>query len=105
MKGRLNFKIAEQYSKEAIKLAHKNECTKFLINHTETLLSGTIDKIHTEGEELQQFGFKSTDQIAVILPNLGEDSNLVEPVNKNIRWSELKYFNSANIQEAFKWLI
>ena len=29
IKGRINYQIAEQYSKEAVKLAHKNNCIKY----------------------------------------------------------------------------
>ena len=32
-KGRINFHIAETYSKEAIRLAREKGCTKFLIEH------------------------------------------------------------------------
>ena len=105
MKGRLNFQIAEEYSKEAIKLARQNDCTKFLIDHTGTTMQGGINKIHASGEELQQFGFKNTDRIAVVITNLGDDSNLLEPVNQNSRWSVLKYFYTDNTQEAFDWLL
>jgi hypothetical protein len=104
MKERLTFQIAEQYSKEAIKIAHQNNCTKFLFDHTETILQDGINKIHVDGEELQQFGFKNTDRIAVVVANLKLNSNLTIPESQNSRWSTLKYFNADNIQEALNWL-
>ncbi len=104
MKERLNFQIAEQYSKEAIKVAHQNDCTKFLFDHTKTTLRDGINKIHMDGEELQQFGFKNTDRIAVVVANLNYDSNLSVPESQNSRWSTLKYFSADNIQEALNWL-
>lgn len=105
MKGRLNFQIAEQYSREAVKLARQNDCTKFLFDHSETKMQGGVNNIHASGEELQQFGFKSSDRIAIVIANLGNDSNLLESVNLNSRWSALKYFYEDNIQEAFNWLL
>ncbi len=105
MKGRLNFKTAEQYSKEAVKLARQNECTKFFIDHTKTTVQGGVNKIHTAGEELQQFGFRKTDRIAVVLANFDNDPNLLEPVNQNSRWSVVKYFCEDNIEEVFDWLL
>ncbi|MCX6175540.1 MAG: hypothetical protein NTZ27_12375 [Ignavibacteriales bacterium] len=105
MKGRLNFQIVEQYSKEAVKLAHQHDCTKFLLDHTETTIQGGINKLHTDGEELQQFGFKNTDRIAIVIANLGFDSKSPESINQNNRWSILKYFCADNILEAFNWLL
>lgn len=105
MKGRLNFQVAEQYSREAVKLAHQYDCTKFLFDHTETTIQGRIYKLHMDGEELQQFGFKNTDRIAIVMPNLGFDSNSPESINQNNRWCVLKYFCEDNIQEAFNWLL
>ncbi|OGU55345.1 MAG: hypothetical protein A2V66_03990 [Ignavibacteria bacterium RBG_13_36_8] len=104
MKGRLNFQVAEQYSREAVKLARQNDCTKFLIDHTETTMQGGVNKIHSTGEEMQQFGFKNTDRIAIVIANLGNDSNLLEPVNQNSQCCVLKYFCADNTQEALNWL-
>jgi hypothetical protein len=38
VKGKLNFQMAEQYSVEAVKLAHTKNFHKFLIDHTQTKL-------------------------------------------------------------------
>ena len=105
MKGRLNFQIAEKYSREAVKLAHQHDCTKFLFDHAETTIQGGINKLHMDGEELQQFGFKNTDRIAIVIANLGFDSNSPESLNQNNRWSILKYFCADNIPGAFNWLL
>jgi len=104
MKGRLNFQIAEQFSKEAVKLARHNDCTKFLIDHTETTMQSGVNKFHISGEELQQFGFENTDRIAIIIANHFDDNNLIESVNQNSRWSVLKYFYTDNVQTAVNWL-
>jgi hypothetical protein len=104
MMGRLNFQIAEQYSKEAVKLARQNDCTKFLFDHTETLLHHGINKIHMAGEELQQFGFKNIDRIAIVLANKSYNPDLKETVNQNSRWSVLQYFCADDIKDAFNWL-
>ena len=69
--GRLNYKFAEQYSKEAVRLANINDCDKFLFNHTETILNGDGMNLHATGDELQQFGFKNNDRVAIIY---GKDS-------------------------------
>jgi hypothetical protein len=94
--GRMNFKTAEQYSKDAIKVAHEHRCSKFLIDHFDTDLSVNI---HATGEELQQFGFQITDKIAIVIKN-GHSSLTV---SQNSRWSESKYFD--NIEEAVTWLV
>ena len=103
--GRLNFKIAEKYSKEASKLAHKNNCTKILIDHTETSLHNGIYKIHTSGDEMQQFGFNNFDKIAVVISAEAVDSSIKEPAGKNSHWSLIKYFYADKLQEAYDWLI
>jgi len=105
MTGRLNFQIAEKYSKDAIKLAHQYNCTRFLFDHTETKIQGGISKNHMIGEELQQFGFKNTDRIAIVVSNLAYDDNSQGNVNQNSRWSVLKYFSADNIQETYNWLL
>jgi hypothetical protein len=105
MKGRLNFQIAEQFSREAVKLARQNDCNKFLLDHTETNMSGGVNKIHTSGEELQEFGFRNTDKIAIVISNYDVNSSLLEPGSYNSRWSSFKYFSADNIQEAHNWLL
>lgn len=105
MSGRLNFHIAEQYSKDAIKLAHQYKCTRFLFDHSDTTINGGINKIHMLGEELQQFGFRNTDRIAIVVANIVYNDNSQEHINHNSRWSVLKYFNSENIQESYDWLM
>ena len=102
VKGRVNFQIAQQYSIEAKKLAHEYNCRKFLINHTKTLLEANIYKIHTDGDALEQFGFKSTDKIAVVISREQDDLLFSETTDANVKWSNFKYFDSA--KEAVRWL-
>ena len=102
VKGRVNFQIAQQYSIEAKKLAHEYNCRKFLINHTKTLLEANIYKIHTDGDALEHFGFKSTDKIAVVISREQDDLRFSETTDANVKWSNFKYFDSA--KEAVRWL-
>ena len=102
VKGRVNFQIAQQYSIEAKKLAHEYNCRKFLINHTKTLLEANIYKIHTDGDALEQFGFKSTDKIAVVISREQDDLRFSETTDANVKWSNFKYFDS--VKEAVRWL-
>ena len=102
VKGRVNFQIAQQYSIEAKKLAHEYNCRKFLINHTKTLLEANIYKIHTDGDALERFGFKSTDKIAVVISREQDDLRFSEATDANVKWSNFKYFDSA--KEAVRWL-
>ena len=67
VKGRVNFQIAEQYSTEARKLAHEYNCKNYLINHSKTSLEANITRYHTDGDVLEQFGFKSSDKIAIVI--------------------------------------
>lgn len=103
-KGRLNFQKAEHFSKDAIKLARQNDCSKFLIDHRETIIHGGVNKLHTYGEELQQFGFKDSDHIAIVIDNKGEDFGMPDKMDRNNRWSDIKYFSSKNYTDAVNWL-
>lgn len=102
VKGRVSFQIAQQYSIEAIKLAHENNCRKFLINHTLTKLENGIYKIHTDGDALEKFGFKSTDKIAIVVSRSRDDLRFSEATDANSKWSNFKYFGTA--KEAVRWL-
>jgi hypothetical protein len=102
IQGRVNFKIVQQYSMDAIKLARENNCKKFLINHAKTLLETGIYKIHTDGDALEQFGFNSSDKIAIVISSDKKDSHLFEKSDSNVKWSNFKYFNS--IETAANWL-
>jgi len=102
VKGRVNFQIAQQYSIEAKKLAREYNCRKFLINHTKTLLEANIYKIHTDGDALERFGFKSTDKIAVVISRDQDDLRFSEATDANVKWSNFKYFGTA--KEAVRWL-
>lgn len=104
VKGRLNFQLAQRYSKEAIKIARLNKCRCFILDHTETLLKDDVNKLHSSGEELQQFGFKNTDKIAIIVPQKSKNSIHYEALNENSRMSILKYFFSGDFSTANKWL-
>jgi hypothetical protein len=102
VKGRVNFQIAEQFSMEARKLAHEYNCKKYLINHSKTSLEANIYKIHTDGDALEKFGFKSTDKVAIVISRGRDDLRFSEATDANVKWSNFKYFDSA--KEAFRWL-
>jgi hypothetical protein len=103
VKGKLNFKLAEEYSIEAIKLAHENNCRKFLINHTETKLEETgIYKLHTDGAALEKFGFKNIDKIAIVILHTKDDRLFFEKIEHDAKWSNFKYFGT--VEEALYWL-
>ena len=100
--GRLNFQKASQYSIEAIKLAHLNNCNRYLIDHTDTRLEHGLYKLHTDGAALENFGFKSTDCVAIMLLNSSEGHSLNNKIVNAARWCRVKYFNVP--KEAEKWL-
>ena len=102
VKGRVNFRIAQHYSIEALKLAHEYKCRKFLINHTKTSLEANIYKIHTDGDALEKFGFKSTDKVAIVISRDRDELRFSEATDANVKWSNFKYFDSA--KEAVNWL-
>jgi hypothetical protein len=102
--GRMNFHGAAKYSKEAIILARKNNCNKFIFDHRYTTFHGSVSNFHTSEDELQQFGFKNTDQIAIVVQKQKKNSNLqIAPIRNN-SWSILKYFSNGDKTEAISWL-
>ncbi len=103
IQGRVNFKIAQQYSIEAKKLAHEYNCKKFLINHAKTSMEAGIFKIHTDGDALEQFGFKSSDKVAIVISSGKNDSHFFETTDSNVKWSNFKYFNAVG--KAVRWLV
>lgn len=102
VKGRVNYQIVQQYSMEAVKLARENNCRKFLINHSKTLLEDGIYKIHTDGDALEKFGLKTTDKIAIVISRERDALRFGEATDANVKWSNFKYFDSA--KEAVRWL-
>lgn len=103
-KGRLNYSKAEQYSKEAIKLARRIDCNKFMIDQRETILNDGVNNLHIYGGELQQFGFRDSDRIAIILSNINMSIGKPEIMGNNSRWSEIRYYDSDKYDEAVNWL-
>jgi hypothetical protein len=103
VEGRLNFKLAEKYSVEALKLAHQNNCHKFLINHIDTKLEyAGIYKLHTDGAALERFGFKCIDKIAIVISRVKDDRLFFEKAEQDANWSNYKYFGT--VEEALNWL-
>lgn len=102
--GRLNFQIVEQYSKEAVKLARINDSKKFLLNLKEITLRKEMINLHTTGDELQQFGYKNTDRVAILIGNRASVRNFQDHGNINSSWSTIKYFFSDHIVDAYEWL-
>jgi len=103
VRERVNFRVVQQYSLEALKLAHELNCKKFLIDHSETLLEEGIYKIHTDGDALEKFGFNSSDKIAIVISVNSNDSHFSEITGSNVKWSNFKYFNT--IEKAVSWLV
>ncbi len=101
IQGRVNFRVAQQYSIGAIKLAHEYNCKKFLFNHTKTLLETGIYKIHTDGDGLEQFGFKSSDKIAIVILSDLNDNHFFEETDSNVKWSNFKYFNTIELETHY----
>jgi len=103
IKGRVNFKVVQKYSIEAIKLARENNCKRFLINHSKTLAEEGIYKLHTDGDALEKFGFKITDKIAIVISHSKDDHYFKESTDSNAKWSNFKYFDS--VKDAVIWLV
>lgn len=101
--GMLNFKKAREYSVEATKLAHLNNCNKYLIDHTGTNLEHGIYKLHTDGAALEQFGFKCTDKVAIIISSETDGHYFSEKFPQEARWCNVKFFEIN--EEAVQWLI
>jgi len=102
VKGRVNYQLAQQYSMEARKFAHENKCNKYLINHSKTSLEANIYKIHTDGDALEKFGFKSSEKVAIVISRVRDDLRFSEATDANVKWSNFKYFDS--VKEAVHWL-
>ncbi len=102
--GRLNFQVAEQYSKEAVVIGRKNDCSKFIIDHSETTVDGSNNKLHTNGDVMQQFGFKNSDSIAIVVSKVNKDDISSAKENGNTQLSISKYFTANHIDEAYEWL-
>ncbi|MBK7630626.1 MAG: hypothetical protein IPJ23_07985 [Ignavibacteriales bacterium] len=102
IQGRVNFKIVQQYSADAIKLARDYNCKKYLINHSKTLPEAGIYKIHTDGDALEKFGFTISDKIAIVISSGKNDSHFFEKADSNVKWSNFKYFNT--VEKAISWL-
>ncbi len=101
--GKLNFSMVKQFTSEAIKLSHTYKCNNFLIDHTKTTLQEGIYKLHTDGEELEEFGFHKTDRIAIVISRKKDDKHFIEKAYLELGWSNLKYFDT--VKEAIKWLV
>ena len=100
--GKLNYKLAEQYSVEAKKLADENKCNKFLLDHSETKQeSRGIYRLHTDGAALEKFGFKKKDRVAIVLSEK-DKSEQIKKIENCAKWCSLNYFST--IEDAMRWL-
>lgn len=104
LKGRLNFHKAENFSKEAVKLARQKYCSKFIVDHSETIIKDESTNIHVSAGELQQFGFLNTDRVAILLSSLDKIKNIVDLSTQNSHWSCIKNFSINEYDKAIKWL-
>ena len=103
--GRLDYQSAMNYSKKALSLAKKKSCSSFIFDHRFTIFPGKSMNFHTSEEELQQFGFISSDKIAIVIQEQRDNYKFEEQKSRNMSWSILKYFYSNNISNAISWLI
>ena len=103
IQGMVNFRIVQQYSIDALKLAHEYNCNNFLIDHSNTTLEAGVYKIHTDGDALQRFGFKISDKIAIVILTDKKNAHLFEVKDSNIKWSNFRYFETN--AKAVSWLL
>jgi len=103
VEGKLNFGMVKQFTTEAIKLSHTYKCNNFLIDHTKTTLQEGIYKLHTDGEELEQFGFQKTDRIAIVISRKKDDKHFSEKTYLELGWNKLQYFDE--VKDALEWLV
>jgi len=101
--GKLNFDIVRKYSTESTKLARRNKCDKFLIEHTGVDQKSKTYHIHADRSELEQFGFTKNDRIAIVISLTKEDFLAKETADYDSGWSNVKYFKTT--KEATNWLI
>ncbi|MBK7981830.1 MAG: hypothetical protein IPK06_17835 [Ignavibacteriae bacterium] len=102
--GRLDFQSAMNYSKKAIVLGKKKGCCSFIFDHRYSISPGKALNFHTSEDELQQFGFISSDKIAIVVQEQRDGYKIDEQKYRNMSWSILKYFYSNNISTAITWL-
>lgn len=105
MTDRINYQAAEEFSREALKLAKDNNCSKFLIDHTNTIIHGSSTNFHATGDDLQQFGFTNSHKIAFVIKDLNNNSRLQNVKEGNATWSLYKYFNNDEFEKAIDWLL
>jgi hypothetical protein len=103
IEGKLNFSTVRNYSTESTKLARINRCDKFLIEHTGDNQKSETYHIHADKSELEQFGFKKTDRIAIVIFQSKKNQQLMETTVYDAGWKNVKYFK--NTEEAIDWLI
>ena len=63
-----------------------------------------VYRLHTSGEELQEFGFIDKDRIAIIIANTRKNSDIPDASNQNSRFCIVKYFIEKHLSEAVTWL-
>ncbi len=102
VEGRVNFKIAQQYSIDAIEIAREYNCKHFLLDHSNTILGEENYRIYTDGNSLEHFGFTRHDKIAIVISGDINESPYLEQTDPNVRWSSFKYFNTT--AHAYAWL-
>jgi len=102
IEGRVNFNIVQEYSTAALKLAREHNCSRFFLDHTGILPGTDTSRLHTDGDTLEQFGFKSNDKIAVLINGDPSKEQFLQTAKANVKWSNTRYFSKA--AEALKWL-
>jgi hypothetical protein len=101
--GKLNFEIVRKYSIDSTKLAHRNKCKKFLIEHSGEDQKSETYHIHADSSELEQFGYKKTDMVAIVTSLPEKDQLSLVTAGYNAGWSNVKFFQNAG--EAIRWLM
>ena len=102
IQGTLNQKTARKFLSQAVDLASRHECHKFLSDLRQaTILEGTFG-ILDHVKELGEIGLKKGDLFAVIAQNDLSAHKFFETAARNRGWYSIRYFHTE--ADAIEWL-
>ncbi len=98
--GDLDYNVLLGYGAEALKLAARHHCHKFLIDETRAVITEETIRIFEFVTELEKLGLRRTDKVAVLIARDIADHLFFETVARN-RGYNFRYF--YDVAPAMDW--
>ena len=102
VEGNLDIPLVNQFAPEMFAKGETFQCTKYLLDMRDTLVTESVVNIAEFALNMEQTGIKTEFHIAIVIQHNEPEHKLFGAMSKNRGYSRIRYFQ--DIDSAHTWL-